>query len=596
MALRCAFVEWIREGRREEMAAESPARDDTPTLTRPPWFYGPSVDLFFGAGGLYLLSFIPLLFLASSAGLSDWSLGLTSAFIILINVPHYGATLVRVYERREDRRHYAFFSIGLSAVCLLAFLVALEWHWLGSLLLGIYITWTPWHFAGQNYGVALAFLRRSGTEITPLAKRLFYSSFVLSAILAFLSIHVQDGSAVYSAGVEKAGVTYSVLRLGIPIGLTTLVAIPLALAYLGCSLVPLWLFARNGRPRDIAGPAMLVLTQALWFTVPAIMRLGGIELATHLAFAAIWVSTSHSLQYHWITTYYARHAKHPMDPPRYYLKAVALGSLINVVPGLIFAPAVLGKVSWEAGLSVLVFSVVNIHHFMLDGAVWKLREGVVARALLRTDRGNVGAGNEDDSSGAVWRRRAVYALGIATLAVPLVVAWETVHTIPNAAGDIPTLERSARNLSLVGRDIPLVLTRLGMDQLAAGKSESAIANLRKAVEVRPDSAAKNNLAWVLATTNTDDPESLSEALVLAREASEERGNQDPVILDTLAVIYAAQGDYASAVREARNGMRIARARGQEALAKEIQTRLRQYRAQHPSRKKGRSPRRAGTDS
>ena len=34
---------------------------------------------------------------------------------------------------------------------------------------------------------------------------------------------------------------------------------------------------------------------------------------------------------------------------------------------------------------MLVAAMVNIHHFMIDGAIWKLRDGRVARALIRRE-------------------------------------------------------------------------------------------------------------------------------------------------------------------------------------------------------------------
>jgi hypothetical protein len=35
------------------------------------------------------------------------------------------------------------------------------------------------------------------------------------------------------------------------------------------------------------------------------------------------------------------------------------------------------------GLGLLTASIVNLHHFVLDGAIWTLRDGRVARMLLR---------------------------------------------------------------------------------------------------------------------------------------------------------------------------------------------------------------------
>jgi hypothetical protein len=39
--------------------------------------------------------------------------------------PHYGATLLRVYEERRDRRAYAIFSLWATAVIAAAFTTSL---------------------------------------------------------------------------------------------------------------------------------------------------------------------------------------------------------------------------------------------------------------------------------------------------------------------------------------------------------------------------------------------------------------------------------------------------------------------------------------
>jgi hypothetical protein len=41
----------------------------------------------------------------------------------------------------------------------------------------------------------------------------------------------------------------------------------------------------------------------------------------------------------------------------------------------------LSPVPFDTGLLLLVNAAVNLHHFVLDGAIWKLRDGTVARIL-----------------------------------------------------------------------------------------------------------------------------------------------------------------------------------------------------------------------
>ena len=84
-------------------------------------------------------------------------------------MPHYGGTLVRVYDQRKDRRAYAIFSVWATALLAALFVWGAFSTLVASVLFTIYITWSPWHYTGQNYGLAVMFLRRSGVPLSPRA-------------------------------------------------------------------------------------------------------------------------------------------------------------------------------------------------------------------------------------------------------------------------------------------------------------------------------------------------------------------------------------------------------------------------------------------
>ena len=150
------------------------------------WLFGPGRDLFLGCGVGYAVVLVA--FLVGGNELKAWApMGLLAFVLLFTSVPHYGATLMRVYNERESRRRYAVFSVWISLVLLVAFAVACHWYELGSGLFTVYLNWSPWHYAGQNYGIALMFLHRRGVEVTPTAKKWLYSSFVLAFLLAFPS-------------------------------------------------------------------------------------------------------------------------------------------------------------------------------------------------------------------------------------------------------------------------------------------------------------------------------------------------------------------------------------------------------------------------
>ena len=59
----------------------------------------------------------------------------------------------------------------MTAALVALFGVSLYDRFLGSVLLTVYVTWSPWHFSGQNYGLSVMYLRRRGIPVTPELKR-----------------------------------------------------------------------------------------------------------------------------------------------------------------------------------------------------------------------------------------------------------------------------------------------------------------------------------------------------------------------------------------------------------------------------------------
>ena len=58
----------------------------------------------------------------------------------------------------------------------------------------------------------------------------------------------------------------------------------------------------------------------------------------------------------------------------FYGKSMLAGQLLWGLPALVFAPMMIGSFSYSADVALLVASTVNLHHFVLDGAIWRLRD------------------------------------------------------------------------------------------------------------------------------------------------------------------------------------------------------------------------------
>jgi hypothetical protein len=104
---------------------------------------------------------------------------LAPLLMLVISTPHYGATLIRVYEQRSERRAYAFFTVWTTLALLVLFVWGIRDAAVGTVLFTVYLTWSPWHYTGQNYGIAVMFMRRRGIDPGSV-KRWLYSCFILS--------------------------------------------------------------------------------------------------------------------------------------------------------------------------------------------------------------------------------------------------------------------------------------------------------------------------------------------------------------------------------------------------------------------------------
>ena len=166
--------------------------------SRPRWLFGPVPDLLLGCGGIYAFVFAALSISAPTVH-AIAPQAVLPIIILLTSVPHYGATLLRVYERRSDRQHYRFFALWASLAVYAWLAVGVYDVPVGSLLVTTYLTWSPWHYSGQNYGIALMFLGRRGVSVGHTAKRCLHLSFVLSCVIAILHSHSGEVSTTYAS-------------------------------------------------------------------------------------------------------------------------------------------------------------------------------------------------------------------------------------------------------------------------------------------------------------------------------------------------------------------------------------------------------------
>jgi len=474
------------------VTAQSQAAPGTQSAAlHPAWLWGAAPDLLLG-GGLVFLPVLALLALAGEGIELALPFGLMPLAMLAINGPHLGAALLRVYERAEDRRRYRFFALHATLALAALFLLGLRIPLLGSLLVTLYLTLVPWHFSGQNYGIALVFLRRRGIDPDAAEKRSLYLAFALPYAMTLLGLH--GGGVETVAPVDPSGTAYRFLALPLP-------GVFVEVALLGLAIAWAWaLFDLTARLRSRAAlgalvPAAAVLaSQALWFALPMLLHFapGGRDSfapysAARYGYTTLWISLSHAAQYLWITSYFAQRKTPSEGPARFFAKAWLAGAALYGAPLVLLSPAGLGSVPYDSGLLVMVAGALNLHHVLIDGAIWKLRSGPIARILIRGDA-------ETDAPPARSRRwlpAAIYASGALGALLTLLGSLEHEFGFRRASlrADLPRLERAAERLTWLARADPALWARIGTLRAERGDLPGALEALARSTALFPTATA-----------------------------------------------------------------------------------------------------------
>ncbi len=469
------------------------------TASRPPrWLFGPAPDLLFGCGVAYLLVFAALA--ATGPQVTVW---LPATILPLLTVvaggPHYGATLLRAYERKEDRVRYRTVTVMATLGLAIVFLLSLRLHLLGTLVVTLYLLWSPWHYSGQNYGLMLMFLGRRGISIPAGLKRLIRASFVLSFLIVIVQLNGENPAASYAPSVQATSSDptaplYTQLSLGIPTPIQTVLFHGLVAAYLATVAVAGVALFRRGSIRDLLPALVLVLTQAVWFSLPAITRQANLAFglvpldADFAVYTFHYIAAAHGIQYVWVTLYFHRKTHPGSRMGFFYGKSMLAGQLLWGLPALVFAPLMVGSFSYSADVSLLVASTVNLHHFVLDGAIWRLRDDRVGKVLV--SEAPVAALPRPEI-GRRWLAALVFGAGGIFVVSQIVNALEGhafAHSLERR--EIAGAERALDHLRFFASDAYERRMELGMLARESGDLDAAIRAFERSLELRP-----NPVAW-----------------------------------------------------------------------------------------------------
>jgi hypothetical protein len=239
-------------------------------------------------------------------------------------------------------------------------------------LVKMFVIWSPYHFSAQSLGITLVYARRAGFSVGR-RERLALSGFIFGTFL------VQ--TAISEAG-EGVGAFYSVSypTLGLPGWVPSL----LRLWMWGCGAAML-LFVLAARRRDGRMVPAIVL-------LPAVAQFVWFGLGWKVPAFNEFVPFFHALQYlliAWVMQLgETLAARAPGERRRFFLRESARWALFNLAGGVLLF-WVLPHLGSLAGFTLpfataVVISAVQIHHFFVDGVIWKLRNPRVASPLMGT--------------------------------------------------------------------------------------------------------------------------------------------------------------------------------------------------------------------
>ena len=185
-----------------------------------------------------------------------------------------------------------------------------------------------------------------------------------------------------------------------------------------------------------------------------------------------------------MSAWFAKSSGAQKGPGIFLGKAFLFGTAATVLPGFVLAPDLLGDRAWDVGLAALVFSVVNLHHFVLDGAIWKLRDGRVGSILLRSPE----PGAAVAPSKGRWLPAMVWGVCGLAFVIPAVYAYELSVGIPGAR-NTDRIDQAVARLRSVGRETTRIHINLAEGFADLGRHERAADHFKRSNEIHPRPSA-----------------------------------------------------------------------------------------------------------
>lgn len=336
---------------------------------RTPHFVGPWTDSLF-IGLFSVGSFFVFWGLEGKLDYATW-MPIVTFLLWVINWPHFSASSYRLYGSRESIRQYpvtSYFAPVIVAAAVAACLVfPVE---IGPHFVKFFRNWSAYHFSAQTLGITLLFARRAGMSFAK-TERLALAGFIFGCFLTGAT-----RAEVATRTLRFAKVEYPSFEFHPAVPWVFMTMLLVCAVYLLVRVVKPMLEKPGAKPWIVLVPAV---THFFWYVpgydVPVFREL---------------VPAFHSLQYFFIAWFMNLREAIPATEQTVSKERVIATSLKwwgwNIAGGVglfVLLPKVTGLVGGPAFLvESFVLAGVQVHHFFVDGVIWKLRNAKVASPLM----------------------------------------------------------------------------------------------------------------------------------------------------------------------------------------------------------------------
>jgi hypothetical protein len=332
------------------------------------YFVNAGVDvLCLGGASILVYGAVALL---HSGQRTEWVIALGYWLAWVFNWPHFAATNYRLYRSWDNIQRYPLTALVVPVLMVGAVIASFAYPLVvAPAFVKLFLVWSPYHFSGQTIGITLLYARRAGVAVERFERLVLvwfiYGTFLLNVVRAEV---VQTTNTFHAVAYPTLGLPAISGQL---VGWWVIAtAVLFALVYLR------WC----RRAKRLVPPILLLpgVAQFVWF-VP-----GG-----SVASFAEFVPLFHSLQYlliAWAMQLKERLDENSIEPSqRFLVTETGRWGALNLLGGIGLFWVLPHVAAPQVGLALatgVIIAGVQIHHFFVDGVIWKLRNPRVSSPLL----------------------------------------------------------------------------------------------------------------------------------------------------------------------------------------------------------------------